>query len=202
MDIEKKHQISWSENMVIVDGDYIDKVAFDLIVNFERMLERRIPQADIASWIDYVALDGGIRPGNHETQVVFIHDKENTKLENLSPSDYEKELNNKAFSDKLGEFLLTSYPVEPITNQEDFFADVVNIVCKQDQVKRILLIPDMEKETVRRDIVHTLRNADEEKHVTVFTMQPFPGGNFKQEILGYSLMKALGIESEELDNMR
>ena len=34
--------------------------------------------------------------------------------------------------------------------------------------------------------------------VTLFAMQPMPGGNFRQEILGYSLMSALGIKSEEL----
>lgn len=50
------------ENVIIADADYLDKVAFDLIVNFERMLMRRIPPADIARWIDCVALDGGMRP--------------------------------------------------------------------------------------------------------------------------------------------
>ena len=29
-------------------------------------------------------------------------------------------------------------------------------------------------------------------------MQPLEGGNFKQEILGYSLMNALGIKGSEL----
>jgi hypothetical protein len=31
-------------------------------------------------------------------------------------------------------------------------------------------------------------------------MQPMPGGNFRQEILGYSLMAALRIKSEEINN--
>ena len=52
----------WCENVIIADGDYIDKVAFHLIVNFERMIGRRIPQADMARWIDCVALDGGLKP--------------------------------------------------------------------------------------------------------------------------------------------
>ena len=42
----------WSENIIIVDADYVDKVAFDLIVNFERMIGRHIPHADLAHWID------------------------------------------------------------------------------------------------------------------------------------------------------
>ena len=35
------------DNMVIVDADHIDRVVFDLIVNFERMIGRRIPNADL-----------------------------------------------------------------------------------------------------------------------------------------------------------
>ena len=45
----------------------------------------------------------------------------------------------------------------------------------------------------------TLSRLDEcQKHITVFTMQPMMGGSFHQEILGYSLMAALGIRGEEL----
>ena len=63
----------WSENVILIDADYVDKVAFDLIVNFERMLGRRVPQADMAQWLEYVALDGGLREGQHQTQVVLLH---------------------------------------------------------------------------------------------------------------------------------
>ena len=30
-------------------------------------------------------------------------------------------------------------------------------------------------------------------------MMPMEGGNFKQQILGYSLMNAMGITSQEID---
>ena len=35
-------EAKWSENVILVDADYVDRVAFNLIVNFERMLGRRI----------------------------------------------------------------------------------------------------------------------------------------------------------------
>ena len=54
----------WSETVILVDADYADRVAFDLIVNFERMLERRIPAADLPRWLDCLALDGGVRPAD------------------------------------------------------------------------------------------------------------------------------------------
>ena len=55
------NQNEWTENVILADGDYIDRVAFNLIVNFERMLGRRIPQADTARWAECIALDGGLR---------------------------------------------------------------------------------------------------------------------------------------------
>lgn len=187
----------WSENIIIADADYIDAVAFDLTVNFERMLGRRIQKADISKWIDCVALDGGLREGKHETQVVLIHSKDKNMLSNFQPANFTDELNGKAFHDNLGEFMLSSLPIEDITTTEDFFIDIMNMVCSQKEVKRIMLIPNAEKyyDSVRI----ALRKVDDEKRITVFAMQPMPGGNFRQEILGYSLMAALGISSEELN---
>ena len=187
----------WSENVILVDADYVDKVAFNLIVNFERMLGRRIPQADIARWIDCVALDGGIREGEHETQVVLIHQKGKQGLENFAPSTYE-ELDGKAFKDHLGEFAINAYPIEPIAG-EDFFTEVLELVTTQKEVKRVMVIPNLEEETIYNKVREALRQVDdEEKRVTLFAMQPLSGGNYRQEILGYSLMAALGIRSEEI----
>lgn len=53
------NRAEWKENVILVDADYVDKVVFNLIVNFERMIGRRIPQADMAKWLECVALDGG-----------------------------------------------------------------------------------------------------------------------------------------------
>ena len=190
-------QVRWSENIIIVDADYIDNVAFNLIVNFERIIGRRIPQADMARWIDCIALDGGLREGDHQTQVVLIHDRKRKALDHFTPADYEQELNGKAFKDQLGEFLISSFPTEDVV--DDFLLDVLQTVCAQKDVRRVMLIPDTEKEGVYDSIRQVLRYVDDDaKRVTVFTMQPMEGGNFRQEILGYSLMSALGIRSEEI----
>ena len=189
---------NWSENVVIVDADYVDRVAFDLIVNFERMIGRRIPKADLAKWIDCVALDGGLREGEHDTQVVLIHDKKQAALDNFVPASYDDELNGKAFKDHLGEFTVSSFPVEDITTATDFFLDTVAMVCAQKEVKRVMIIPDAENRALYADLRHTLQRVDDEKRITVFAMQPMEGGNFRQEILGYSLMNALGIRADEL----
>lgn len=194
-------EAKWSENVILVDADYVDKVAFNLIVNFERMLGRRIPQADMAKWIDCVALDGGIREGEHETLVVLIHRKDKTKLENFTPGDYDKALNGKAFKDHLGEFSISAYPIENIAGGEDYFTDALQLITAQKEVKRVMVIPDAESTYIYNKVRETLnRLDDDEKRITVFAMQPMPGGNFRQEILGYSLMAALGIRSEEINS--
>lgn len=186
----------WSENVILVDADYTDKVAFNLIVNFERMIGRHIPQADMARWIDCIALDGGLRQGEHETQVVFIHSKNSQCMDNFTPGHYVNDLDGKAFKDTLGEFLLSSIPVEDIVKGEDLFLDALSIIANCKDVKRIMVVPNAEK--IYDEVKQALRYADEEKHITVFAMQPMPGGNFRQEILGYSLMSALGINADEI----
>jgi hypothetical protein len=186
----------WTENVILVDAEHVDKVAFDLIVNFERMLGRRIPQADMARWIDCVALDGGVREGEHETLVVFIHDKERRQLENFTPAVYDKELDGQAFRDHLGEFSISALPVEAVTTKADFFIDTLQLVCAQKEVRRVMVIPgDSLIPTVRQTLN---RIDDDNKRITIFAMQPLQGGDFRQEILGYSLMAAMGIRSEEI----
>ena len=116
----------WCENIIIADADHVDRVAFDLIVNFERMLMRRIPQADMARWLDCVALDGGVREGEEQTQVVLIHDKAHGRMDNFKPSVYDTELDGKAFKDNLGEFAISSLAVESMVSKDD-------LVCERRQ---------------------------------------------------------------------
>ena len=194
------NNIKWSENVIIADADYIDKVAFDLIVNFERMINRRIQPADMAQWAVCIALDGGLREGEHETQLVLIHSQQSKAMQNFSPSDYEKDLNAQAFKDsRLGEFVISSYPTEEkMVGKDDFLIDVARTVCNAKEVKRVMIIPNSEEGDAYDQLRDMLRKVDDEKRVTLFAMQPLPGGNFRQEILGYSLMNALGISANEI----
>ena len=193
-------QQQWSENVILVDADYIDKVAFNLIVNFERMLQRRIPQADISRWIDCIALDGGIRQGENNTQVILVYDKRHETLENFTPSSLVNDLDGKAFKDHLGEFTFSALPVEEMTDKEHLFCDSLMHICSQKGIKRLMLIPNAENyyDGVKR----ALRDTPDDIRTTVFAMQPLPACNFRQEILGYSLMAALGIRGDEINNQQ
>ena len=200
MNAQQADKIKWSENIIIADGDYIDYIAFDLIVNFERMLNRKIPTANFSQWAVNIALDGKLKPGNNETQVVLLHDKEKAMLENFTPSSYETDLNNKAFKDEfLGEFLVNSIVTgEENTSKEAVLSDLLQMLTTHEEVHRIMIIPNAEDTVTYNEVKKMLEKVDDdEKRITVFTMQPMVGGNFRQEILGYSLMNARGIKAEE-----
>ncbi len=197
----EKSNLKLSGNIIIADADYIDHVAFQLSVQFERILGRRIPRADLSRWVMNVALDGGLRADGkaHETQVVLVHDKDCRKLENFCPSDFESELNAQAFNDeRLGEFLINSFAVGGMVNKDDYIVDLIHTVCSHDEVRRLMVIPNGEEGDIYDKVRHALHNADDEKRITVFAMQPMQGGNFRQEILGYSMLSALGIKGEEI----
>lgn len=63
MNSQPENSIRMSENIVVADADYLDSVVFDLIVNFERMIGRPLPKADLSQWAVCMALDGGVRAG-------------------------------------------------------------------------------------------------------------------------------------------
>ena len=197
----------WSENVILVDADYVDNVAFDLIVNFERMIGRRIPQADMAKWLECVALDGGLRPseGSSATiQVVLLHQKQ--EMGNFLPGNY-SELDGKAFTGQLGEFLISCVSVNDMVTMDELFIESTQVLSNAEEVKTIIAVPNAEQLYNRvRAILCQTRDG---KHATILTMLPMEGGlnckhheNFRQEILGYSLMAALGIHSEELVGAR
>ena len=196
-----------TRNAIIVDADYADEVAFHLIVNFERMLGRQIPQADLARWLDCVALDGGMRPAEGPatadgapaavtTQVVLLHAADRARLDNFAPADYAQELDGKAFTDSLGEFIISTPAVAAITTREQQFCDTLDLFLSDAAVHRIMVVPA--EESLNAVTRHLRKPSAQHKDITLFTMQPQAGVHCAQQLLGYSLMAALGIRGEEI----
>ena len=197
--------MEWTENVIIADGDYVDSVAFNLTVNFERMIGRRIPPADMSRWVECIALDGGMRPEGLQrsealptTQVVLVHGAGRKGMENFTPGNYADELHGKAFKGNLGEFVFTCINPEGFTTTDDLLADTLQLVLQADGVKRIMVVPSEQGLDGVRRVLRQTTDGDAPKCITVFAMQPIAGGRFSQEILGYSLMAALGVKGSEL----
>ena len=165
MPFKNKHL---GENIIIADADYVDKVAFNLIVNFERMIGRHIPQADMAQWVECIALDGGCQEKPAEastplTSVILIHDVAKREMDNFNPgifgdnlppnSDEDIEessvLNGRAFKGRLGEFSFSTLSGEAhqeTMTKADIFLDVLAALADEHHVRRIMLVPDLEQD--------------------------------------------------------
>ena len=191
-------QTQLHSNVILIDAEYADRVAFDLTVNFERMITRRISVADLPRWLDCLALDGGLRPDEQTVQCLFVYPKDMQRLKCFAPSDFREDLDGKAFSDNMGEFLLQSVPVESLVTKEDFFCQCLETICNSAEVERVMVVADME--TYGRRVKDIVAQA-EKKDITLFAMQPLMGRGFQQELIGYSLMEALGIRADELPNV-
>lgn len=185
----------WAPIVILVDADYLDNVTLDLITNFGRMLHRRIASADLCHWLDCVALDGGLRPGKNEIQVHFLHSKEKNGLNNFQPTKFVDDLNGLSFDDQLGHFSLFTFPVEEVVSLDEFFLQSLTMLADAKEIQKLLIVGDMK---AYGHAVKDICNQTEGKNITLFTMEPQSGNGFQQEILGYSLMSALGIRGDEL----
>ena len=193
----------FKENVILVDADALDRTTADFRLNFSRLLGREIPVADLAEWLVCVALDGGVpedekgeRKG--EIQVVLIRTTAKTCFSEFNPGNMVSAIDGQAFRDPyLGEFLISVVPEEKPTGvTEPLFVESARYLLDCKEIKRLILVPDMQKygEYLKEDIA----KADRPDGVCLLTMQAEEGRGFRSEILGYSLMHALGIQPEEL----
>lgn len=199
--------MQWGDNVIIADAEYIDSVAFNLIVNFERMIGRHIPQADMAQWVEFVALDGGAGGDDakdKETNVILVHDGKCKEMNNFNPCSFEREYDGQAFKGEYGEFSFVAVKSDEsseVTTKSGIVANILAAMADEPKVKRIMVIPNLEKPGMMDILQPVLRHLDRscpDKRITLFAMEPLHGVPCRTEILGYSLMAALGIRADEL----
>ena len=183
---------------ILIDADYLDQMVFDLTVNFERMLERRINPLDLSRWVDYIALDAGLRPGNTEpVQVVLLYTPGKSQFKNCLPANLDTELNGTAIKTNIAEFCFASCPVESdMVSIADLYEQSLLALLHDEQNKRLLLIPDLE--AYGPQVRHALTEAKPEQQVMLFAPEAVTGFRCAQEILTYSLMAAMNIRGDEL----
>lgn len=182
-----------SKNVILIDANFIDYVAHDFSYNLKQVLNREIPNADLALWLECIALDGGLTPGNENIQVIFIY--ENNIMQNFSPSDISKNIDGMAFMGNLGEFALEAYQVEKnITSIADQFADTLQVLINAEKVENLLVVPDM---NIYGDKVKDAIEKSENKSISVFTITPQEGGSFTNQQLGFSILHSMGISSDD-----
>lgn len=186
---------TWAPVTVLIDADFLDQLTLELSKHFSQQLGRTLPQADLCHWLDCLLLDAGLQPGDNEIQVHFLHSKKKEALQQLSPSRFADDLNNLTFTDNLGKFSLFAFPVEEVVTTEEFFLQSLTMLADAKQVKHLLVVGDMH---AYGDHVEAICNQTDGKEIVVFTMFPSQNEKLHTEILGYSILSALGINSNEL----
>ena len=191
------NELKFAEKVILIDASYINKVTVDLSQHFGQMIGRELPKADLPIFLECVAMDAAIQPGENVLQVLLVYDKELTKMDAFNPGDLKKELNDVAFKSQLGEFQLNTFEPSDMADREAFFLEAVKLVADAKEVKHLVIVPS---ETEYGDkIPEILEKVDGKESIHVLGMNPLaPSKAFSWEMMGYAVLQALGIRSDEI----
>ena len=195
--IINNNELKFAEKVILIDATYINKVTKDLSQHFSGVIGREVAKADLPIFLECVTMDAGIQLGENVLQVLLVYDKDHAKMDAFNPGDLKKELNDVAFKSRLGEFQLNSFEPSDMADREAFFLESVKLVADAKEVKHLIVIPS---ETEYGDkLPEIFEKVDGKESIHVLGMNPpVPSKAFHWEMLGYAVLQALGIRSDEL----
>lgn len=184
------------EHIVLVDAVYADTVAAGMIRNFTPGVGRDITSADLADWLVCCALDGGLPEGDNLVQVTFVYPQDRERLTCFAPSSL-LELDGQAFRDeRMGEFEISCVREESISEGDPLMVQSVAFILQQHGVKTLTIIADLAR--YGEELTNALKGDNHHTEVMVLSMHPREDAAFRQVMLGYSMLHALGIRAEEV----
>ena len=139
--IINNNELKFAEKVILIDAAYINKVTQDLSKHFGQVIGRELPKADLPIFLECVAMDAAIQPGDHTLQVLFVYDKSQSKMDAFNPGDLKKELNDVAFKSQLGEFQLNTFEPSDMADKEAFFLESVRLIADAKEVKHLVVVP-------------------------------------------------------------
>lgn len=195
--IINNNELKFAEKVILIDALYINKVTNDLRQHFSQVIGRELPKADLPIFLECVAMDAAVQPGEHVLQVLFVYDKNQSKMDAFTTGDLKKELNDVAFKSQLGEFQLNTFEPSDMVDREAFFLEAVKLVADAKEVKHLVVIPS---ETEYGDkLPEIFDKVDGKDSIHVLGMNPpSPSDKFHWEMMGYAVLQALGVRSDEL----
>ena len=191
------NELKFAEKVILIDASYINKVTADLSRHFGQVIGRELPKADLPIFLECVAMDAAIQPGENVLQVLLVYDKENTRMDAFNPGDLKKELNDVAYKSQLGEFQLHTFEPSDMADREAFILEAVKLVADAKEVKHLVVIPS---ETEYGDkLPEIFDKVDGKDSIHVLGMNPpVPSDKFRWEMMGYAVLQALGVRSDEI----
>ena len=182
---------------MLVDALYLNRVVREISTHFSAVLNQKLPAADLSVLLECMAMDAQVKVGQGNVQVLFIYDKQLTSFSHVIPSDLKVALNDVAFQSNVGEFQLNSYEPQDMADRETFFLESLKVIADAKEVKHLIVVP--EEEEVIEQISSILEKVDGKDYVGVLGMkQPDKTVPYHWDTLGYAVMHALGIRSDQL----
>ena len=195
--IINNNELKFAEKVILIDAAYINKVTKDLSQHFGQVIGRELPKADLAIFLECVAMDAAIQPGDNVLQVLFVYDKNESKMDAFNPSDLKKELNDVAFKSQLGEFQLNAFEPSEMADKETFFLESVRLIADAKEVKHLVVVPSESEYGDKLPEIFDKVDGKESIHVLGMN-PPAPSDKYQWEMLGYAVLQALGIRSNEI----
>ena len=191
------NELKFAEKVILIDAAYINTVTKDLSQHFGQLIGRELPKADLPIFLECVAMDAAIQPGENVLQVLFVYDKNQTKIDAFNPSDLKKELNDVAFRSQVGEFQLNTFEPSDMVDKEAFFLESVRLVADAKEVKHLVVVPDEMEYGDKLPEIFDKVDGKESIHVLGMN-PPAPSDKYHWEMMGYAVLQALGIRSDEI----
>ena len=191
------NELKFAEKVILIDAAYINKVTKDLSQHFGQVIGRELPKADLPIFLECVAMDAAIQPGDNVLQVLFVYDKNESKMDAFNPGDLKKELNDVAFKSQLGEFQLNTFEPSDMADKEAFFLESVRLIADAKEVKHLVVVPS--ESEYGDKLPKIFEKVDGKESIHVLGMNPpSPSDKYQWEMLGYAVLQALGIRSDEI----
>ena len=191
------NELKFAEKVILIDAAYINKVTKDLSQHFGQVIGRELPKADLPIFLECVAMDAAIQPGDNVLQVLFVYDKNESKMDAFNPGDLKKELNDVAFKSQLGEFQLNTFEPSDMADKEAFFLESVRLIADAKEVKHLVVVPSESEYGDKLPEIFEMVDGKESIHVLGMN-PPSPSDKYQWEMLGYAVLQALGIRSDEI----
>ena len=191
------NELKFAEKVILIDAAYINKVTKDLSQHFGQVIGRELPKADLPIFLECVAMDAAIQPGDNVLQVLFVYDKNESKMDAFNPGDLKKELNDVAFKSQLGEFQLNTFEPSDMADKEAFFLESVRLIADAKEVKHLVVVPSESEYGDKLPEIFDKVDGKESIHVLGMN-PPALSDKYQWEMLGYAVLQALGIRSDEI----
>ena len=191
------NELKFAEKVMLIDASYINRVTTDLSDHFGQVVGRKLSKADLPLFLECVAMDAGVQPGDNVLQVLFVYDKQQVKMSAFNPGDLKKELNDVAFKSQLGEFQLNTFEPSGMADKASFFIESVKLIADAKEVKQLIVIPS-EGECDDR-LFEIFKKVDGKESIHLFGMNPSSQeGNFSWETMGFAILQSLGVRANEI----